>query len=74
MTWVGEKDWSYSKAQWREKFSLLPRRCDISQQWLWGKHYCGTVVITGPGDPVIYNIWNHRDEHLIYKLKGKLYD
>jgi len=72
MTWVGEKDWSYSRAQWKEKFSLLPRRCDISQRWLWGKHYCGTVVITGPGDPVIYNIWNHRDEHLIYKLKGKV--
>jgi hypothetical protein len=61
----------YELAAWEETFSLIPRRCDLSNRWMWGKHICGTRVITGPGEPVIIKIWNHRHEHIIYKLKGK---
>ena len=69
---INEKQWYYDRAAWEEKIAIIPRRCDISQRWLWGRHYLGTVVITGPGEPVVYKLWNHRQEHLIYKLKGKL--
>ena len=71
---TNEKQWYYDRAVWKESFAIIPRRCDISNQWLWGKHYCGTVMITGPGEPVIYKIWNQRNEHLMYKLKGKQND
>lgn len=61
--------WFYQRAEWKEKFALLPRRCDISNKWIWGWHYHGSRFITGPGDPVIISIWNDRNEHLIYRLK-----
>lgn len=62
--------WYYDRAVWKKTFSLIPRRCDLSQRWIWGIHMCGTNFITGPGDPVVIKIWNHREEHLLYKLKG----
>ena len=64
-------EWYYKRAQWRETFVLIPRRCDLSGRWIWGRHVCGTRFITGPGDPVEIRIWNHRHEHTIYRLKGK---
>lgn len=69
---VSSRDWYYNRADWQEAFSVLPRRCDISNRWIWGRHYLGIVTITGPGEPVTYHLWNHRDEHLIYKLTGKV--
>ena len=68
---INEKQWYYDRAHWEEKFALIPRRCDISNRWLWGRHSCGTVVITGPGEPVVIRLWNHREEHIMYILKGK---
>lgn len=64
--------WFYDRAKWKKTFSLIPRRCDLSQRWIWGYHMCGSNFITGPGDPVIIKIWNHREEHLLYKLKGEI--
>ena len=68
---INEKQWYYDRAHWEEKFALIPRRCDISNRWLWGRHSRGTVVITGPGEPVVIRLWNHREEHIMYILKGK---
>jgi hypothetical protein len=65
-------EWYYDRAEWKETFALIPRRCDLSNRWIWGRHVCGTRMVTGPGDPVTIKIWNHRHEHTIYKLKGKL--
>lgn len=64
--------WFYSRADWRPAWSLIPRRCDISNRWIWGQHMHGTNWISGPGEPVIIDIWNHRDEHLIQRLKGNI--
>lgn len=63
--------WHYKRAEWKETFSLIPRRCDLSGRWIWGQHIRGIDTITGPGEPVIVKIWNHRHEHTIYKLKGE---
>lgn len=60
----------YKRAEWKATFSLIPRRCDLSNRWLWGRHMRGIRVITGPGDPVIITIWNHQHEHTLYRLKG----
>ena len=65
-------EWYYQRATWKKKFALIPRRCDLSGRWIWGRHIHGTRFITGPGDPVIISIWNHRCEHTLYKLKGKI--
>ena len=67
---ITERDYEY--AVWEETFSLIPRRCNLSNRWMWGNHIRGIRMISGPGDPVVIEIWNHRDEHLIYKLKGKV--
>ena len=64
-------EWHYKRVQWRETFALIPRRCDLSGRWIWGRHVCGTRFITGPGDTVEIIIGNHRHEHTIYRLKGK---
>jgi hypothetical protein len=64
--------WFYARAEWKKAFAFIPRRCDISKRWIWGRHMRGTRFITGPGDPVIIDIWNHRDEHLIQRLKGNI--
>jgi len=58
------------RAYWEAKFCLIPRRCDLSNRWLWGKHVRGSYELSGPGDPIPLRCWHHRDEHLIYKLKG----
>ena len=65
-------EWYYQRANWNPAFLLIPRRCDLSNRWIWGKHMRGTAMITGPGEPVIVKIWNHRHEHTIYRLKGKI--
>ena len=65
-------EWYYQRATWKKTFALIPRRCDLSGRWIWGRHVCGTRFITGPGDPVEISIWNHRHEHTLYRLKGKI--
>jgi hypothetical protein len=55
---------------WQLKFSILPRRCYYTGKYLWLKQaYCGTAMITGPGEPVIEDRWYDRNEFLILKLK-----
>ena len=65
-------EWYYQRATWKKTFALIPRRCDLSGRWIWGRHIRGTRFITGPGDPVLISIWNHRHEHTLYRLKGKI--
>lgn len=59
------------RAHWEMRFSVIPRRCNISGRRLWGWHYRGCYNLSGPGDPIPLIFWHHRDEHLIYKLKGE---
>lgn len=66
-----QRQWWYRRADWQPTFSVLPRRCDLSGRWIWGRHMLGTLMITGPGDPVILRFWNHRHEYTMRKLKGK---
>ncbi len=58
------------RAHWETKFALIPRRCELSNKWIWGKHMRGMYMLSGPGDPIPLVFWHNRDEHLIYKLKG----
>ena len=53
------------------KWLLWPRRCHVSQKWLWlTQAYCARYIITGPGDPAIWVRWYSREEMLVLKLKG----
>lgn len=55
--------------QWDLKFSLLPRRCFLSNKWVWmRKAYKGVYYITGPGEPVTFTYWIEKDELLLWKL------
>ena len=52
-------------------WSLWPRRCAVSNQWLWlTLAYRAMYIITGPGDPAIWVRWYSRKEMLVLKLKG----
>jgi hypothetical protein len=61
----------YRRAYWQLKFVLWPRRCDLSDRRIWLKRaYCGTVVITGPGDPVYEYRWLTKESFVTAALGG----
>lgn len=61
----------YRKAKWQLKTPLWPRRCELSNKWLWlKKAYEGVAAWTGPGDPVYEYRWHSQDEHLIWIIKN----
>ena len=52
------------------KWSLWPRRCHASGQWLWlAPAYRAQYVIQGPGDPAVWTRWYSCTEMLMLKLK-----
>lgn len=54
-------------------FLLLPKRCNISNKFLWLKYaYVHTFMYTGPGEPIIENLYFDKNEFLIARLQGKL--
>ena len=58
------------KANTEVKWSLWPRRCHASGQWLWlAPAYRAQYVITGPGDPAVWTRWYSCTEMLMLKLK-----
>lgn len=59
-----------SRAYVNLKWSLWPRRCHASGQWMWlTQAYRAQYVITGPGDPAIWYRWYSNTEYLMLKLK-----
>ena len=57
------------RAQWRLQFAWWPRRCIRSNRLIWlQRGYSGTMAISGPGDPAIFEHWMTRDQYLIYRL------
>jgi hypothetical protein len=68
----GRDDWFYRKCLgWELKFTIWPRRCDISNSIIWFKRaYRGTAMLTGPGETIVEQRWHDKNEHLIFKIKG----
>jgi hypothetical protein len=68
----GRDDWFYRKCLgWELKFTIWPRRCDISNSIIWfNRAYRGTAMLTGPGESIIEHRWHDKNEHLIFKIKG----
>jgi hypothetical protein len=62
----------YNRAVWQLKFVYWPRRCNLSQRWIWpfSHAYKGTVIWTGPGTPAVEVQWHDGVEHLVWLLKG----
>lgn len=61
----------YRNAHWQSKFVLWPRRCDLSERPIWlERAYCGTRVITGPGDPVYEYRWLTKESFIQAALGG----
>lgn len=53
------------------KWSIWPRRCSVSQRWVWfTRAYCATYAIHGPGEPAVWVRWYSDQEMLVLKLKG----
>lgn len=60
----------YDRATWELKRPLWPRRCAITDKFLWFKSsYRGRRIITGPGEPVIEDRWHSKNDHIIWLLK-----
>jgi len=68
----GREDWFYRKCLgWELRFALWPRRCDLTNNWIWlQRGYRGTAILTGPGDPIYESRWHTPDEHLVWLIKG----
>ena len=65
-----EREAFYRKAKWDLTFVLWPKRCDLSNKWLWFRQvYKGTAVWTGPGEPVYEFRYHEPMEHIIWQLK-----
>jgi hypothetical protein len=61
----------YRRAYWQLKFVWWPQRCDLSDKRIWLKRaYRGTVVITGPGDPVYKYRWLTKESFVTAALGG----
>jgi hypothetical protein len=61
----------FRQAHWQLKFVLWPRQCYLSDNRIWLKRaYCGTRVITGPGDPVYEYRWLTKESFVTAALKG----
>jgi hypothetical protein len=58
------------RADTEVKWLLWPRRCHVSNRWLWlTPAYRAQYIITGPGDPAVWTRWYSNTEMLILKLK-----
>lgn len=63
----------WSRAVWRYKFSLWPKRCKISRKYIWLQYaYQGIAVWAGPGEPAIECGWLTSEEYLLAAIKGKI--
>jgi hypothetical protein len=70
------RDWYdsfFRKAIWKLTFAWLPRRCLLSNRWIWLQlGYQGTAMWTGPGTPVFEVRWLTKEEFLVASLKGTI--
>ena len=56
---------------WQSKFCWWPKTCFYSKKRIWlTRAYCGTAMITGPGEPVFITRWINRNEYLLARIKG----
>lgn len=61
----------YRRSRWQFKFVLWPTRCDLSKRRLWlKKAYCGTRIITGPGEPIYEHRWLSKESFMKAVFKG----
>lgn len=62
-----------NRAIWYKEFVWWPRRCWISNRWIWlTQAYQGVAIWTGPGTPMFEYHWVDRDQYLMEKIKGTL--
>jgi hypothetical protein len=63
----------YLRAQWKLCYVIWPKRCELTDKWLWPGTlaYRGLAMYTGPGEPVYETRWHQRAEHLIWQLKDQ---
>jgi hypothetical protein len=60
----------WKRARWDLKFTWWPRRCALSNKWLWLElAYRGVAVWLGPGSDAVEVKWADRQEYLIQQLK-----
>ena len=59
-----------SRARYSYKYSIWPRRCYKTNQWLWlTLAVRGHAVWTGPGEPVTEYRWYHKHEGMMIMIK-----
>ena len=59
--------------QWCLIFSFLPRRCEVTQRWIWLEQcYRGFTLITGPGDPVAQYVHLAKETFIVESLAGRI--
>lgn len=69
--WSEDDEFFYNRATWELVFTLWPRSCSQSGKHIWLEWcYKGTVMITGPGDPVFLYRWIRSNEYLLAQIKG----
>jgi hypothetical protein len=60
----------WKRAQWDLKFTWWPRRCALSNKWVWLElAYRGVVVWSAPSSNAVEVRWADSQEYLIWRLK-----
>lgn len=70
MMGTGYGAWSMRRAvDWRLRFCLFPKYCYLTGERIWFKWaYHGENWITGPGEPVVEQLWVERNKFLLWQL------
>ena len=65
------KLWGFKRIKdWKLVFCLYPRTCVFSKKLIWFKYcYKGSLMIAGPGDPIIEIYYVDKHEFILHKLK-----
>ena len=58
---------------WRRTFAWWPRKCAVTSKLIWLKPvWKGTIIWTGPGEPIIEDSFLSEGEYLMNRLRGTI--
>ncbi len=68
--WYEHNVFYFKISTWSRRFCFIPRKCWLSQSWMWLKPAMhGVRTITGSGIPVTERYWVDENEFLFHKLR-----
>lgn len=65
------REWFYDRVRWEYKFCIIPRKCMLTDKWLWLTYaYRGIASMrAGDNDFIFEKGYHQRDAHIIWELR-----